>query len=412
MAKFILSISFCVIAWSQNFGQSQSIDFYITMALQSSPLLKDIQNQVELNHYDSLLIRAAAKPQVNGNSFNNYAPVVKGVGYDNAITNGANISALISVSKQIINKKNLASQFENLQIQNLSLKNNKILNEQDLIRTIIAQYITAYSSLQQLNFNKEVNTLLTKEEGILKKLTQSNVYKQTDYLAFLVTMQQQNLLVKQTAIQYKNDLAYLHYLCGITDTSSTSLQNPNLHFNQIPTISQTPVYKQFEIDSLKLENNKKLIEVNYRPKMTMYADGGFYSSMAYTPYKNFGTSVGFNLTVPIYDGQQKKVLYSKIAVSESTRKNYKTFFQNQFQQQIDQLIQQLRSTDELINDINNQLKFSQKLIDVNGKLLETGEVRITDYILALNNYINVKNLLTQNNTNRLQVINQLNYWNK
>ena len=94
MAKLILSVCFCVIACSQNFGQSQSVDFYIAMALQNSPLLKDIQNQVELNHYDSLLIRAAAKPQVNGNSFNNYAPVVKGIGYDNAITNGANINTV------------------------------------------------------------------------------------------------------------------------------------------------------------------------------------------------------------------------------------------------------------------------------------------------------------------------------
>ncbi len=412
MAKFILSICFCITACSQNFGQSYNVDFYIKMALQGSPLLKDIQNQVELNQYDSLLILAAAKPQVNGNSFNNYAPVVMGVGYDNAITNGANINAVISVSKQITNRKSLASQFENIQLQNQSLSNNQKINEQDLKRTIIAQYITAYNSLQQLNFNKEVNTLLTKEEGLLKKLTQSNVYKQTDYLSFLVTLQQQNLVIKQNTIQYKNDLASLNYLCGIRDTSFASLQNPDLHFDQIPIISQSSSYKKFEIDSLKLENNKKLIEVNYRPKMNVYADGGYYSSLAFTPYKNFGTSIGFNITVPIYDGQQKKVQYCKIGVSENTRKNYKTFFQNQFQQQIDQLIQQLKSTDELINDINNQLKYSQKLIDVNGKLLETGEVRITDYILALNNYINVKNLLTQNNTNRLQMINQLNYWNK
>ena len=410
MEKAVLSILFIFI--TGNTLLCQSLDYYIDLALRSSPLLKDIQNQVELNQYDSLLIMATTKPQVSGNSFNNYAPVVKGVGYDNAITNGANINALISVSKQIINKKNLATQFENLQLQKKSFQNNKKINEQDIKRTVVAQYLTAYSSYQQLKFTEEIYNLLAKEEKILKKLTQSNVYKQTDYLSFLVTLQQQSLAIKQSSIQYNSDLANLHYLCGLTDTSNSTLQNPTINFNRIPTISESALYKQFEIDSLKLENNLKLIDVNYRPKINVYADGGYFSSLAFAPYKNFGTSVGFNITVPIYDGQQKKMQYSKIGVSENTRKNYQVFFQKQFQQQIDQLIKQLRSTEELINDINSQLKYSQKLIEVNGKLLQTGEVRITDYILALNNYINAKSLLTQNNTNRMQIINQINYWNK
>ena len=34
------------------------------------------------------------------------------------------------------------------------------------------------------------------------------------------------------------------------------------------------------------------------------------------------------------------------------------------------------------------------------------------YILALSGYLNAKNLLTQNNITRLQIINQINYWNR
>ena len=58
------------------------------------------------------------------------------------------------------------------------------------------------------------------------------------------------------------------------------------------------------------------------------------------------------------------------------------------------------------------MKYSQSLIDVNGKLLETGELRIADYILALGSYLNAKNLATQNKIARLQIINQINYWNR
>jgi hypothetical protein len=34
-----------------------------------------------------------------------------------------------------------------------------------------------------------------------------------------------------------------------------------------------------------------------------------------------------------------------------------------------------------------------------------------DYVTAINNYLQAQNLLTQNNINRLKILNQVNYWN-
>ena len=48
------------------------------------------------------------------------------------------------------------------------------------------------------------------------------------------------------------------------------------------------------------------IDLSYKPKVSLYADAGYVSSLQYLPYKNFGASAGVNLTVPIYDGRQKK----------------------------------------------------------------------------------------------------------
>ncbi|MEJ7675580.1 MAG: hypothetical protein WKF59_23455 [Chitinophagaceae bacterium] len=44
--------------------------------------------------------------------------------------------------------------------------------------------------------------------------------------------------------------------------------------------------------------------------------------------------------------------------------------------------------------------------------MQTGDIKMTDYILALNNYITTKNLVVQNMISRYQLINQLNYWIK
>ena len=389
--------------------QQNTLQYYVDNALQNSPLLNDYRNQLQTNTFDSLLIRAGLKPQVNFTSINSYAPVVKGFGYDDAITNGANVSALLGVNKQFINKKNLSAQFDNLNLLSRSIYNNVKITEQDVKRSIITQYIAAYGTQLQVNFGNEIKSLLSKEEVILKKLTQGNVYKQSDYLAFLVTLQQQDFTVQQSTAQYKNDIAILNYITGIADTSMVVLDAPNINLPAILDSSAAVYLQQYDIDSLKFINSKRLADINYRPRVGASADAGYNSSLAVMPYKNFGASVGVSVIVPIYDGKQKKILYDKIDVQEKTRQKNKSFFLNQYRQQTLQYTQQLNAADAIINNINAQLKYTQTLIDVNEKLLATGEIKITDYVLALNNYINAKNLITQNKINKLQLINQLNY---
>ena len=391
------------------YSQQNKLQYYVDNALQNSPLLNDYKNQLQINTFDSLLIRAGLKPQVNFTSINAYAPEVKGYGFDNAITNGANVSALIGVNKQFVNKKNLGAQFDNLNLLSRSIYNNVKITEQDLKRSIINQYITAYGTLLQVNFGNEIKMLLTKEEMILKKLTQSNVYKQSDYLAFLVTLQQQDFTVQQSTALYKNDIAILNYITGIADTSTIILEEPDINLPAVLDSSAAIYLQQYNIDSLKFVNSKRLADINYRPKIGVSADAGYNSSLAVMPYRNFGASVGVSVIVPIYDGRQKKLQYSKIDIQEKTRQANKIFFLNQYRQQTMQYTQQLNVADAIINNINAQLKYTQTLIDVNEKLLASGEIKITDYVFALNNYINTKNLISQNKINKLQLINQLNY---
>lgn len=389
-----------------------SLDNYLQTALQNSPLLKDYQGQVEANRVDSQIIRAGYRPQVTGSSINTYAPAINGWGYDNAISNGGNFSTLVGVNKTLVGKKRLDAQFQTIQLQTLGLTNTSKITEQDLKKTVTTQYITAYGDLQQLNFNREVYVLLQKEESLLKDLTEKNVYRQTDYLAFLVTLKQLGLLIKQLQIQYQNDFGTLNYLSGITDTSATVLLEPNVQLQSLPEINSSVFFRQYQIDSLKLRNSRSLVDFGYKPKVNLFGDGGYSSTLAYQAYKNFGVSFGVSLIVPIYDGHQRKLQYSKLDVAERTRTGYKDFFTRQYNQQIAQLSQQLQATEALIGQINDQVKYSEALITVNGKLLGTGDARISDYILALNNYLNAKNLLTQNNITRLQIINQINYWNR
>jgi outer membrane protein TolC len=388
------------------------LDFYLGQALQNSPLLNDYRNQVLTGGIDSQLIKAGYRPQVTGSSVNIYAPLINGWGYDQAISNGGNFTTVVGVTQTLVGQKHLEAQYETIRLQNQGMANTSKISEQDLKKNVTAQYIIAYGDLQQLRFNREVYLLLQREEGLLKDLTQKNVYRQTDYLAFLVTLKQEGLLLQQLDIQYRNDHGTLNYLCGIADTGATLLEDPGVKLQQLPEIGNSVFFRQYGLDSLKLRNTRSLVDFSYRPKASLYADGGWSSSLMYEPYKNFGVSFGFSVTMPIYDGHQRKMQYSKLDIAERTRNGYKNFFTNQYHQQIAQLTQQLKATEALIGQIDEQVRYSQALIDVNGKLLGTGDAKISDYIIALGNYLNAKNLLTQNTITRLQIINQINYWNR
>jgi len=394
------------------FAQQKTLDDYLQVAVKNSPLLKDLNNQILSAQLDSVRIKAGLKPQVTAGSAGLYAPVIHGYGYSQAITNGQTLDALLSVNKSFISNGYLKAQYNGIGLQRDSLRNNIKLSEQDLRRTIAAQYIAAYGSLQQVKFNKEVVTLLSGEEDLLKKLTRSNVYHQSDYLTFLVTLKQAQLQLSQATLQYKTDFATLNYLTGITDTTVAELQKPALQRAINTDKTNSIFFRQYALDSLRLLNTRKLIDYTYKPQIKAFADGGYNSDLTALYYKHFGTSVGFSLTVPIYDGGQRKLSYKKLSLEEESRKNYKSFFAQQYSQQIIQLNQQIDGYDTLIADINSQFKYSETLIKVDTQLLQTGDLRMADLILAINNYLTIRNLLTQNTISRLLLINQLNYWNR
>lgn len=392
-------------------AQHKNVDDYIQKALTNSPLLGDFRNQLLSNKMDSALLKAGYRPQITASSTGTYAPIIDGYGYDNALSNGKTFDALITANQNIIGKNRKDIQLEGIKLHSDSINVASKISEQDIRKTITEQYITTYTDQQQKDFYLKVYQLLQKEEKALKMLTQKSVYKQADYLAFLVTFQQQELQLSQTNIQLKNDFSRLNYLSGIIDTNVVALEEPALTPFALKGLSNSIFMQGYKIDSLKLLNDKKQVDLNYKPQASVYVNGGYNSSFILQPYKNFGTSVGFTVSMPIYDGGQRKMKYTQLQIQENTRQGYQLFFTQQYQQQVNQLIQQLQATEELHSKITKQIKFTEGLINVDSKLLQTGDITIADYVIAINNYLNTQYMLRQVIISRLQLINQLNYWN-
>jgi len=413
----VFMCGFYYTAWSQDTfvpSKNKGLDFFIEKAFVSSPAIKDYNNQLLINKIDSMRLSAGYGPQVAASSTGMYAPVIKGYGYDKVITNSQVLDALININYALTGSGWKKNQYKGLFLQRDSILYASKLTELDLRKAITEQYIAAFDSQQQVSFGRDICVLLNNEELILKKLTQANAYKQTDYLTFLVTLKQQELQLQQAEQQLKNDLSVLNYLSGINDTAKVILREPVLKNDvaPLPVNAESFFVKPFDLDSLKAVNEREAIGFSYRPKLVLYVNGGYNSSLALQPYKNFGTSAGFTVSMPIYDGHQKKMQFNRFGLQMNTGMAYRDFFVKRQHQQVEMLRQQIDATEGMYKKIDEQIRFTRGLIEADSKLLRTGDVKIADFVIAINNYMAAQNLFRQTSISRLKLISQLNYWNR
>ena len=390
-------------------AQKQSLDYYIDKAVQNSPLLKDYQNQISSTGVDSLLIRATQKFQTDFTSQLSYSPVLGSWGYDEAITNGANIIGQVGVKQEIMNKYVLDTKFKGLNIQKQSVGNAIKISVIDLKKAITAQFLTAYGDFNEIEFNQGQLKMMNDQLSLLKRLTENGVYKQSDYLSLLAEKLAQEMTITQLNGQYSSDLQALNQLCGINDNTDVELATPAITEIKRGNINQTPLFMQFKIDSIKIENEKQQIADQVKPKLNWFADAGVISSTFSNIYKHFGVSAGVNLTVPINDGGQRKLETQKLTLSENTRSSYQSFFKSQYDQHVFQIYGELSNLILVLDQVKKQLANSLELIGIARLQLSNGSIPVIDYLNALRNHAMINRVINQSEVKRLGLINELNY---
>ena len=388
---------------------AQSLDSYISSGLKNSPLLYDFNNQKLSARFDSLLVMAAYKPQISQLTQATYFPGGSGYGYDEAITNGGNYTAVMNVTKSLFNKKMINGQLQSLDLINQTLRINERITTIDLRKSITTQYLTAYTDFTQNQFNQSVLALLSNELKTIRALVDKGVYQITDLMNLQVMITAEKIAISQSSIQLANDIALLNFICGITDHSEVQLINPEISVQNVFNPESSPLLAQFRIDSLKNINNRQMIDFNYRPHVNIFADAGFNAIAPENVPHNIGGSVGVNLAIPIYDGKQRKLQYNKLSLAENTRIYYRRFYSSQYKLQYDQLTNQLKLTENLIIEIKNQLSEQDRLIELYHIELDKGLVRFLDFTTVFNNYTSTKITYLVAELNRMQIINQLNY---
>lgn len=409
MLKRMIGCLFCLFLLCPAMAQQRDLAFYIDQAISSSPLLKDYKYQTLSNAQDSLLVKAVQKPQVTAAGQVLIAPYNDNFGYDEAISNGQNYIAVAGVTQTIFNRNHTLNSFENINLQNKTLANEAKLTEQELKKIITDRYITTYTASIELQFGNEVFALLKEEDELLKLLAEKGIYKQSEYLSFLIEEQTQETSILQQQIEYKQDLYELNVLCGISDTVTYILSDPDIKQFKAASIENSPVYQQFKVDSLMVLNSQQAVNLSYKPAVSWFADAGVGSTDLLKTYKHFGFSFGVNFTMPIYDGKQRDKEINKLKIKDESRKSYQDFFKNQYNAKQLQIAQKIQSYDQLEISLKKQLSSINTLIGMNKLQLNNGELSISDYLLTIKNYIETKHQLNLLQLEKSQMINELNY---
>jgi len=391
-------------------SQVCTLSDYIDKGVKHSPVLQDLSNQILVNQYDSLISRASYLPQVNFNGLMMYAPVINDWGYSDVITNGQNLIGTINVNQDIFNKKNREAHSEKYGLESGKLKNAKNISLNELKKAITAQYLAAYAAREELTFQEEILSSLKNEAAILKAWTEKGIYRQTDYLSMQVEMLNLGRNIRDLDLQYRREWWNLNLICGIGDTVLCDLVLPVIHDNLGKTEENSIFFRSFVIDSLVIKNEKLLIDRRYKPVVSWFADGGLINNEPQYLYQNLGISAGLSMTLPIFDGNQRKFNYQKIRMQEETRKNYQDNFRFRYHSQLRHLQSELETTRRYMQENEKQISLSHELVAADKILLNTGAALITDYILAIKNLIEAKHAGLVYQIRTQYILNEINFW--
>ena len=391
------------------FNQTRNLEFYLDQGIHNSPLLNDYRNQIRSASFDSLLIRPAKNQLVEVKYKLLYATSYRNFGYDEIVTDQGNYTAVMGVSQQLFNKREINNKYEAVDIQKRTLNNSSQISINELKKVITDQYLTSFSGYTDFIFNKNFLELLEKENVIVKQFVKNGIAKQTDFLSLLVETQSEEMLVTQIKSQYRKDLMLLGQLCGLNDSTWYELTDPKIEMKGTPDITKSPAYIQYKIDSIRIENEKAAIDIRYKPKINWFADAGFLTSNPWNFYNHFGYSAGVSLSIPVYDGKQRGLEKQKLEFNENSRQAYMDTYYKQYFQQIQQLNIELNSLNEMSSQIENQLRTSEQLVNTLKEQLEAGIIQMTEYINAIKNFKTTSRSINLIKMQKLQVINEMNF---
>lgn len=392
-------------------SQVRDLNFYIQSAYKNSPVL--YENNKLISSYQTekdLIYSELRKPRIYGTANYLFAPSINDYGYDSATTNGGLYSALLNVDFPLFNGYELDTRLEEAGVEQNTYRNSINMERHDIDKEITDLYLAALQDQEQIKLEDEIINILSYQRDVLKALISRGAGKVADYSLLDVEYQDQILNKNQLEASFQSDLMTLNLSAGINDTAILPIQETKLMLADT-TVQSSQFLESFMLDSLRLINEQKSNEINYKPQIDFFINGGL-NAVTYTDiHKKFGVSTGFNLTFSLYNGNQLEKKNFLVKIRQDIVSSQKNYFANQNEIRKRNIKNEIIDREKLLVQLKKQEDNYRVLLDLFKKEFSSGEVSVIDYINVLKNYISFKTEFIQNKYRHMKSVNEFNYWN-
>ncbi len=331
-------------------------------------------------------------------------------GYDLGESSG-HLHAGVTWTQPLLGNSQYRAAREQERIKAAVARNDISMETHQLERTVTEQYVLCLLDKARIGIADSVERLLDYQEAVVGKLVNSGFSKQSS-LTLLAAERKANDEQRVADLQsYHSHLMDLNLICGISDTLDVDLA----YVDALPTDGhgggQSLFMEQYRLDSLDAEASLRSFNMQYKPKLNLFVDGGMQTGAFKDFYRHFGWSAGLTFSWTLYDGKQQRWQQRQTEIRKNTVSSYRENMDLQRRMRIRQCISEMSKYDERRKLTERRLADYDKVLADYGKEIRAGQVSVLDYITVLKSKISAEKDLLLLDTNRQLAVVAYNYWN-
>jgi outer membrane protein TolC len=406
-------------------SQQLSLDYFIDHALKYDATVQQNINQQQFYSLQAKMINAQNKaPQVSFTSdyvfapyFNNNGkpisittnPSANAFGYDVSQTNGGTYATQLNVSLQLLNR-HLVNTLQEQNKNDAALNaNSRLQLEHDLRKAITDQYIQVYQLQQQEDYLEKIVEEVKGRKTTVEALVKRGLLQQSDYLLLEIEQDTRENELSQARITEVDAYSALKNLAIVSDTGKVKVTPPVISIANTPA---TYFYKEkFKLDSLSIVAQLNVFNAKYKPTLALDANGGMLASDYNSIPHNVGMMGALKLTVPIFDGHQRRINDSQVKISQQNITYARDNFTVQQRNYLQSLRKQIGLLEQSIIQIQQLIGKQDLLIKLDRGKLQGGQLSIIEYVKSIQDYAAANQNFNAAKVQLLLLSNQYNYYN-
>jgi outer membrane protein TolC len=406
---FLLILALCKTVQAQ----TRSLHYYLSHAINNNPKIATQLNRADSARLQKKIIHAKfGLPLISAKANYLYAPIAAHYGYAAAVSNGGLYDALLNINYPLFTgkNKNVRNRAASIAIRKANYRITHI--KHTLRDTITSKYITAYDDLKRLQFLKDILKLLKRQNQVIKKLARQGVTRIIDVKQLNIQLQSNRIAQKKARKTYQHHVTQLNIKSGVTTPFiPVNLETPTISIDTATIVQHSRFMKQFTLDSLKTAAQQRIFELKYHPKIAAFGNTGLKTNKFLGIQNNFGYSVGFNISVPIYDGNQRKITRRQTQLQQNSIDVLQRRFKKKRYLHLSGLRKQLEQTNQQLALLRKEITQYKSLLKDYRKELANGLVKTVNYLVVLRQYTKARQQQVLARGNLLKIKNEYNYWN-